>query len=65
VLVINDGSKDDSMEKLIEAYQLEKIPYAIHQVIPTSEVLVVYKSKLPTFKNHTVIDKVNGEKQRH
>lgn len=62
VLVINDGSTDDSMEKLIAAYQLEKIPYAIHQIIPTSKVLGVYKSTLPTYQNLLVVDKENGGK---
>lgn len=26
LIVINDGSKDDSLQKLIEAYELEKLP---------------------------------------
>ena len=27
IIVINDGSKDDSLEKTIQAFDLEKIPY--------------------------------------
>ena len=35
IIIVNDGSKDDSMERLIEAYQLEKVSYIIPGNIPT------------------------------
>src|SRR5690606_39989951 len=62
IIIVNDGSKDDSMERLIEAYQLEKVSYIIPGNIPTKEVRQVYKSKNPAFKKLIVVDKVNGGK---
>lgn len=62
ILIINDGSKDDCLEKLINAYQLEKVPYHIQYKIPTKEVRGIYKSKNPVYKKLVVVDKVNGGK---
>ncbi|OYD45404.1 glycosyl transferase [Sphingobacterium cellulitidis] len=62
IIIVNDGSKDDSIARLIEAYQLEKVSYIIPGNIPTKEVLQVYKSKNPAFKKLIVVDKVNGGK---
>ena len=45
IIVVNDGSKDNTLEKAINAFELEKIPYVIDYKIPTNEVLGVYKSK--------------------
>lgn len=62
VLIINDGSKDDSLQKLIDAYQLEKIDYHVAYKIKTKEVRGIYKSVNPVYKKLVVIDKVNGGK---
>lgn len=62
VLIINDGSKDDSLQKLIDAYQLEKIDYHVQYKIATKEVRGIYKSTNPAYKKLVVIDKVNGGK---
>lgn len=62
VIIINDGSKDDTIQKLIKAYELEKIDYFIRQSIPTKQVRAVYKSKNPAYKKLTVVDKENGGK---
>jgi cellulose synthase/poly-beta-1,6-N-acetylglucosamine synthase-like glycosyltransferase len=62
VILVNDGSKDDSLERLIEAFQLEKKDIKIPQHLPTKEVTGVYKSTNPAYKKLMVIDKVNGGK---
>jgi cellulose synthase/poly-beta-1,6-N-acetylglucosamine synthase-like glycosyltransferase len=62
VIVVNDGSKDDSMEKLIESYELEKVNYYFDYRLPCNRIRGVYKSKNRSFKKLTVIDKVNGGK---
>ncbi len=62
VIVINDGSTDDSLEKTIEAYDLEKVNYFFDYRIPCQRIRGVYKSKNRSFHNLTVIDKVNGGK---
>lgn len=62
VIILNDGSKDDSLEKLIEAYNLERIEYYVQYQIPSKEVRGVYKSKDPVYHKLIVVDKVNGGK---
>ncbi|WP_137904967.1 sulfatase-like hydrolase/transferase [Chryseobacterium sp. 2VB] len=62
IIIVNDGSKDDSMQKLIEAYELESVAYFIQGKIETNAVRGVYKSKNPAFKKLIVVDKENGGK---
>lgn len=62
ILIINDGSKDDSLEKLIQGYDLEKIDYHVDYKIPTKNVRGIYKSRNPVYKKLVVIDKENGGK---
>lgn len=62
VLIINDGSKDDTLEKLKETYELERVNYAVNYKVETKEVKGVYKSKNAAFSHLVVVDKVNGGK---
>ena len=62
IIIVNDGSKDDSIQKLIEAYELESMAYFIQGKIETNTVRGVYKSKNPAFKKLIVVDKENGGK---
>lgn len=63
VIIVNDGSKDDSLEKLIKAYDLEKVEYLINKKIPTKDLREgVFKSKNPAFDKLIVVDKQNGGK---
>ena len=62
IVIINDGSKDDTMQRLIEEYDLEKQDYLFHYFIKTKTIRGVYKSKNTAFKNLLVIDKENGGK---
>jgi len=62
VIVVNDGSKDDSLEKIIAAYELEKVNYYFDYRLPCKRIRGVYKSQNRSFKKLTVIDKSNGGK---
>ena len=62
IVIINDGSKDDTMQRLIDEYDLEKQDYLFHYFIKTKTIRGVYKSKNTAFKNLLVIDKENGGK---
>lgn len=62
VIVVNDGSKDNTMEVLIKSYDLEIIDYKYNERIPAKNVKGVYKSKNPAFQNLFVADKENGGK---
>jgi cellulose synthase/poly-beta-1,6-N-acetylglucosamine synthase-like glycosyltransferase len=62
VIVINDGSRDDSLAKLISAYQLRKMDFFVTPAIPAKEIRGIYKSAHPVFHKLIVVDKVNGGK---
>lgn len=62
VMVVNDGSKDDTLEKLIEAYDLKKIERDIDPDIKSKTIRGIYKSEQRSFAKLTVVDKANGGK---
>ncbi|WP_242610759.1 glycosyltransferase family 2 protein [Aquimarina brevivitae] len=63
VIIVNDGSSDDSLEKLIAAYDLEKVNFIINEKIKTQPIRAgVFKSKNPAFEKLMVVDKENGGK---
>lgn len=63
VIIVNDGSKDDSLEKLIAAYDLVKVDYLINYQIETKPLRKgVFKSTNPAFEKLIVVDKENGGK---
>lgn len=62
VIVINDGSKDDSIAILVDAFELIPSDEVYVASIPTKQVKNVYISTNPTFSKLIVIDKENGGK---
>jgi hypothetical protein len=62
IVIINDGSTDDSLKKLIAEYELEKRDVLHHSFIPTKTIRGIYKSRNKAFKSLTVVDKENGGK---
>lgn len=62
VIIINDGSKDDTLAKLIDAYDLEKVEFFVNLQIPAKEIRGIYKSKNVINHKLIVVDKVNGGK---
>ncbi|MEL1252252.1 glycosyltransferase [Flavobacterium sp. DGU38] len=62
VIVVNDGSKDNSMEILIKIYDLVLTELDIHAKIETKKVKGIYASRNSAFKKLIVVDKENGGK---
>jgi cellulose synthase/poly-beta-1,6-N-acetylglucosamine synthase-like glycosyltransferase len=63
VIIVNDGSEDESLERLIEAYDLEKTECIINEKIKTQPLRAgVFNSKNPAFEKLMVVDKENGGK---
>lgn len=63
LILVNDGSKDNSLELLINEFELErKDATFITQHIPTATVNYIYRSKNKKYTHLTVIDKINGGK---
>lgn len=62
VIVVNDGSKDNSMEVLTEAFALIPSEHSYNPVIPTKQVKGIYISSNPSYAKLIVVDKENGGK---
>ena len=62
LIILNDGSTDDTLEKLIEAYELKPVDFFVNYQIPTKKVRNVYRSTNPVYNKLVVVDKVNGGK---
>ncbi len=60
IVVINDGSNDNTLEKLIKAFELKKIESPYKRAIFTKDVKGIYLSS--NMLNLTVVDKENGGK---
>jgi len=60
VIVINDGSEDNTLDVLEKAFSLRRTAHVYHREIPTAAVKVVYRSKV--YPNLWVLDKENGGK---
>lgn len=62
IMVVNDGSTDDTLQKIIDAYELERVELKIDPNWKSKTIRGVYKSKQLSFSKLTVIDKENGGK---
>ena len=62
VILVNDGSTDDTFEKIRTEYELTRVNYYFDYRIPCAKIRGVYKSKDPSYNRLTVIDKSNGGK---
>ncbi|WP_421872206.1 glycosyltransferase family 2 protein [Marinoscillum sp.] len=62
IIIINDGSKDDSIEQMITAYDLVPSQERICSDLPHQPIKNIYRSKDPAFKKLIVLDKENGGK---
>lgn len=63
VIIVNDGSHDDSLQKLIEVYDLINVDYLVNEQIQTKPLREgVFKSSNPAFEKLIVVDKENGGK---
>lgn len=60
VIVVNDGSTDETVGVLERAFSLRRTAHVYHQVIPTAAVRAVHRSR--TCPNVWVLDKENGGK---
>jgi len=60
IVVVNDGSKDRTLEVLVEEFEFKPYPEAYRRQIPCKTVHAVWRSA--TFPNLRLIDKENGGK---
>jgi biofilm PGA synthesis N-glycosyltransferase PgaC len=62
VIIVNDGSTDDTFQKIVQAFELVKVNYFFDYRIACERIKGVYKSDNPSYNRLTVIDKNNGGK---
>ncbi|MBI4429308.1 MAG: glycosyltransferase family 2 protein [Ignavibacteriales bacterium] len=62
VIVINDGSKDATLDRLIREFSLLPSNQVYEPVLETKPVRDIYKSHKPANRNLVVVDKENGGK---
>lgn len=60
IIIINDGSTDDTLQLLQAKYELIAIPRYYQDTLPSKPVRAVYRSR--NYQEIIVVDKENGEK---
>jgi len=60
VIIVNDGSKDKTLELLIENFAMEEVPYEYVPRVHCKPFKRLFRSTKEEFKRLTVVDKVNG-----
>jgi len=60
VIVVNDGSRDDTLDRLREAFDLYEAPRTYPETVPTRPLRALYRSRART--RLLVVDKENGGK---
>lgn len=60
VVLVNDGSKDKTLELLMERFDLEEVPFAYMQRVPCKPVNKIFRSRNAEYSKLTVVDKING-----
>jgi cellulose synthase/poly-beta-1,6-N-acetylglucosamine synthase-like glycosyltransferase len=60
VIVVNDGSRDQTLQRLIGHFQLERAEVFVHRYLTTEKIRGIYANK--RYPELLVIDKVNGGK---
>jgi cellulose synthase/poly-beta-1,6-N-acetylglucosamine synthase-like glycosyltransferase len=60
VILVNDGSNDDTLGRLVDAFDLRRSARSFEPVLASKPIRVIYES--PSYPNLVVVDKVNGGK---
>ncbi|HEY0970604.1 MAG TPA: glycosyltransferase [Gemmatimonadales bacterium] len=60
VVLVNDGSTDGTLQRVMEAYDLYEVPHVVEATIPSRPVRACYRSR--RFSRLLVVDKENGGK---
>ncbi len=62
IIIVNDGSTDGTLEKVVDYFEMVKVPYAYDEKIPCQPIQAIYMSELRADCNLYIIDKINGGK---
>lgn len=61
VIIVNDGSTDDTLEKLITEFEMVQVDFAYNEKIKSKPVRRIFKSRNTAYDKLVVIDKENGK----
>lgn len=61
IIIVNDGSNDDSLEKLIREFSLVPTERKANASIPTAKIRGYYQSSDPKYSKLIIIDKENAK----
>lgn len=61
VIIVNDGSTDETLDILIKEFSLTKIDYAYNEILETKPVIGIYKSTKKAYNKLIIVDKENGK----
>src|SRR5690554_388592 len=60
VIIVNDGSTDNTLDTLIKEFDLVLTPFPYIEKVRCQPMRGIYKSKNPRYSNLTIVDKENG-----
>lgn len=60
LIVVNDRSKDNTLEKMIAEFDLVESHYVFETIIPCEPIKKIYRSRDLAYKSLVVVDKING-----
>jgi len=62
IIIVNDGSKDNTLEIVIDHFKLIKVQQACDMVLDCKPIKAIYKSKNSAYNHLVIVDKENGGK---
>jgi len=60
IIIVNDGSKDKTLQLLIDTFEMETIPYNPIYKVPCKPITELYRSRNADYSRLVVVNKVNG-----
>ncbi|TDW97551.1 glycosyltransferase family 2 protein [Dinghuibacter silviterrae] len=61
VIIVNDGSTDDTLQKLMTEFEMVQVDFAYNEKIRSQPVRRIFKSTNRAYEKLVVVDKVNGK----
>lgn len=62
IIIVNDGSKDNTLSKIIAYFDLIKVDIAYESSLACAPIKAIYKSNNPAYNHVIIVDKENGGK---